>query len=238
MKKWIASRSASNKTMELLQIVLIITLSTNAIILVLLYSMYLSQRKFADGRVFFRQIDKLKSQFAGEEERLLKDALEKSRISIREALAALKGMGELSEETKLRLEKRAEQVVQESVSRHIAIYQNVMNSITDSYKKELGGLLRLQSGEYTKILDSVKASAQEEIRKLKEDTLRIGQEERKKIEGEMTSYKEKIKADLNERIFSIISEVARETIGESIDIGKHEQLVLRTLEKAKNERLI
>ncbi len=221
----------------ILQMLLIITLSTNAIILIFFYYFYLSQRRFLDSRPFFREIDRLRSQVVTMEKRLLKEALEKSTASVRHSLEAFKELEELTEETKLSLEKKAEELVQESISKHSEVFQKVMNDISDSYKKQLEYLINLQNTEYTKMLSSVKVSAQEEIRKLKEQTWKAAQEEKIKAEGEMRVYKDKITADLNKRIVLIISQVARETVGQGFAADKHEKLVMQALERAKEEKL-
>ena len=67
---------------------------------------------------------------------------------------------------------------------------------------------------------------------------RISTEGKAKVEAELSAYKQKVKTDLDQRVFSVLSDVAKETIGQSIDINKHEELVMKALQKAKNERFI
>lgn len=223
--------------MTFLQILVITTLVTNIIVLILLFTLYQSQRMFLDIRPFIKHITKLRNQVTKKEEKVLEGALDESESSVKETLEGLKEVEELTEATKRSLEAKAERLVEESVSKQSEVFQKVMKDITDSYKKELGELGSLQIQQSKSVVDSVKRSADEQIRSLREEILRITEEEKKKVKEEMQTYKDKLKAGLNQNIFSIISEVARETIGESIDTVKHEELVLKALEKAKSEKL-
>lgn len=56
------------------------------------------------------------------------------------------------------------------------------------------------------------------------------------VEKNLDNYKkEKIK-EIDQRIYQIIKEVAKKTIGRTIDLSLHEKLVMEALEKAKKEK--
>lgn len=224
--------------MEAIQIFLIASLILNVVILVVLFVFYSSQKRVLDISPFIRKISELREDVTSKEKEVLEEAVGESKASVEGTLEDLRGTERLSEETKLKLEREAEELVRESISKHSEIFQNMMNSISDSYKKGFENMNNLQREEYAKVLGSAKASVQEEVSRLRAEVSKASEEERMKVAEELKSYKNKLKADLDQRIFSIIADVARDTIGESIDTAKHEDLVMQSLNKAKNEKFM
>lgn len=222
--------------METLQVLFVASLIINVIILILLFALYQSQKRVLDVTPFIRKIDKLRIQTTGKEQKILKEALKKSEATVKETLAGLEGVEELGEEAQQDLQRQADQLVEESISKDSVVFQNTIKDITESYKQELQKFNDLQKSEFSKLLGSAKTSIDTEIVSLREQLSKISEEEKGKVEGEIKSYKDKLMNELDQKVFSIISDVARETIGESIDVSKHEELVLQALNKAKNER--
>ena len=222
--------------METLQVLFVASLIINVIILILLFALYQSQKRVLDVTPFIRKIDKLRIQTTGKEQKILKEALKKSEATVKETLAGLEGVEELGEEAQQDLQRQADQLVEESISKDSVVFQNTIKDITESYKQELQKFNDLQKSEFSKLLGSAKTSIDTEIVSLREQLSKISEEEKGKVEGEIKSYKDKLMNELDQKVFSIISDVARETIGESIDVSKHEELVLQALNKAKNQR--
>ena len=224
--------------METFQIVLISSLIINVITLIILFAFYQSQRRVLDVSPFIRNMDKLRGMTARKEERILKEAVEKSKSTVEATLSELEGVERLSEEAKQSLQNQTQTLVQDSISKDSEVFQNIIKDITQNYKAELQSLSNLQKQEYSNLFSSSKAVLEEEIVNLSQEITKISTQEKAKIEAELSTYKQKIKNDLDQRVFSVLSDVARETIGESIDINKHEDLVMKALERAKNERFI
>lgn len=224
--------------METFQIVLISSLIINVITLIILFAFYQSQKRVLDVSPFIRNIGKLRSLTAKKEEKILKEAVEKSKATVDATLTELQGVENLSEEAKENLQNQTQQLVQKSISKDSEIFQNIIKDITQNYKTELQNLNNLQKEEYSKLFTSSKASLETEIANLSQEVARISTQEKEKIEAELGAYKQKVKTDLDQRVFSVLSDVARETIGQSIDINKHEELVMKALQRAKNERFI
>ena len=65
--------------MNFIQILIITTLSTNAIVLIMLFTIFRNQQKMIDIRPFMRQIDMLRKNVVKQEEINLKKALDRSR---------------------------------------------------------------------------------------------------------------------------------------------------------------
>lgn len=223
--------------MELLQLLIITTLITNVIVLVILFAVYQSQRAFFDIGPLIKKVGKLQRHLVKKEEKVLEEALEESKSSVEGTLRELKGIEEITEETKRSLNSKADALIQETLSKYTQIFQNITKDIGNSYESELQGLNNLQQAHYLKILEDAKASIEDQVRKLREEVVHQSNEIRGKVEEEMGSYKEKLKSDLDQRVFEVLSEVARETLGASVDLNKHQELVMKSLQRAKEEKL-
>lgn len=57
------------------------------------------------------------------------------------------------------------------------------------------------------------------------------------IDKEVENYKKQRLKEIERKIYQIIGEVAKKTIGKTIDLSTHEELVWQELEKAKREKL-
>ena len=223
--------------MELLQLLIITTLITNVIVLVILFALFQSQRVFFDIGPLIKKVGKLQSRLISKEKGVLEEALGESKSAVDGTLRQLRGIGEITEETKRSLDSKANALIQDTISKYTQIFQNSTNVIGNSYERELEGLTNLQQAQYLKILEDAKASIEDQVRKLREEVMRVSMEARGKVEEEMRLYKEKLKADLDQKVFEALSQVARETLGSSVDLNKHQDLVMKSLQRAKEEKL-
>ncbi|MEX0617061.1 MAG: hypothetical protein WD231_04620 [Candidatus Woykebacteria bacterium] len=224
--------------MDTLQILLIGSIFLNLIVLLLLFSLYQTQRNLADLTPFLRRILKLRNRVVGKEKKVLSEALEESKDTVEETLEELKSVEDVGEQMRQELNAKAEALVRDTISKDSEVFQNIINTITESYKKEFENLAQVQNSEFGKVVAGAKSSIQLEIGRLREELIKATIEERGKVNQELSSYKEKVKNDLDQKIFLVVSDVARETIEQSVDTGKHEELVLKALERAKNERFL
>lgn len=222
--------------METLQVLFIASLIVNVIILIILAVLYQSQKRMLNMAPFINKINKLRMQTAGEEQSTSKYALDKSKATVGEIIQSLEGVEELSEEAREDLRTRSQRLVDNNVSKDSEIFQNTIKDITESYKQELKKFHHVQKREYSKLFTSAKSLIDQDLSNLRQELARISDEERSKVQEEIGFYKNDLRKELDNKIFSIVSDVARQTVGESIDVSKHEELVLQSLNKAKNER--
>ncbi len=95
------------------------------------------------------------------------------------------------------------------------------------------------------ILQEAKKKASEFGQDLDKKIDQISQSATKSINQEISKtqkniedYKKEKLKEIDEKIYQIIGEVAKKTIGKAIDISDHEQLVMESLEKAKKEKIL
>lgn len=118
-------------------------------------------------------------------------------------------------------------------------------------KQRLDMVVGRESGEFQKVLEDVKKDAQKiflEIASSSKTQIMADLENfRKQLEArqvqdtnivrlELAKYKTEKEKELDRKAKSILQEVAMEVLGISIDPDKHEELILKALNKAKQEK--
>ena len=83
--------------METLQVLFIASLIVNVIILIILFGLYQSQKRVLDITPFIKKIDTLRMQTAGKEQKILKEALNKSKATVEETIEGLEGVEDLAD---------------------------------------------------------------------------------------------------------------------------------------------
>jgi len=169
----------------------------------------------------------------------------------------------LSERFLPELEKLINQEIKRAISE---INQKVTNETIEYYKRQLAvfsqeaenkmvNLDRITKEKILKfsniysrsedlLLKIAKAKADELSKGLSEKIGRIYQSTAETInqqilqtENNIKDYKKERLKEIDQKIYQIIGEVAKKTIGKAIDISTHEQLVMEALEKAKKQKI-
>ena len=104
---------------------------------------------------------------------------------------------------------------------------------SNSLLKEKEFLVKDLKNKNDQIFEDLKKTISSILDSLSENVKRKLAESERAIED---YKKEKIK-DLDQKIFQIISDVSKKTIGRALDLSIHEKLVIDALEKAKRERI-
>ena len=158
-----------------------------------------------------------------------------------------------------------EKIINQEMKRAISeINQKVTNEAMESYKKQMATFSQEAEkkmanwDEITKkeilkfsntcsqaedlILQEAKSKANELSKGLDEKIDRICQLVTESInqkiaqtEKNIEDYKKEKLKEIDQKIYQMIGEVAKKTIGRAIDLSTHEKLVIETLQKAKKE---
>ena len=123
--------------------------------------------------------------------------------------------------------------------------ENKMANLDQIIKKEISKFSQTNSQARDLILQEAKSKTDELGKGLDEKIDRIFQSATESInqkivqtEKNIEDYKKEKLKELDQKIYQIIGEVAKKTIGKAIDISSHEQLVMEALEKAKKEKIL
>ena len=157
----------------------------------------------------------------------------------------------ISQDIKIAILEINQKVINEAIEyykKQMAIFsqeaENKMANWDQINKKEILKFSNIYSQAEDLILQKAKSKTDELGKGLDEKIDRICQSVTKTINQEIAQTekniedykKEKLKG-VDQKIYQIIGEVAKKTIGKAIDLSSHEQLVMEALEKAKKEKI-
>ncbi|MDP2671054.1 MAG: hypothetical protein Q8P13_01165 [bacterium] len=137
--------------------------------------------------------------------------------------------------------------LQETVSESKEMIQRETRDSVENYQKNLLDL-SIDLGNYSKelkkkLLDQANNEISSLSQSIEEEILQVRGETEKKInqrlassEAEILALQEKKIKSIEENIYQLLTEIAKKTLGKSIDLTTHEDLVMEALEKAKKEK--
>jgi len=164
----------------------------------------------------------------------------------------------------LELEKMINQEVKKTISE---MDQKIAIEVTEFYKKQMfvfSKQAKNKMNDWNKITKKEiskfsKANSQAKelmLKEAKDEIDKSSKELNKKIDGiyqvakdiisekiaktekNIEEYKKEKINELDEKIYSILGETAKKTLGKIIDLSDHEKLVVQALEKAKKEKIL
>lgn len=145
----------------------------------------------------------------------------------------------LSETFLSELEKMINQEIKKNISE---INQKIGDEMTNAYKNEVVKFGSACSEAANSMPEEVKKRIDELSKGLDEKISQIYQTAEESIKQKITQtekniedYKKEKLKETDQKIYQIIETVAKKTIGETIDLSTHEELIIQSLEKAKKE---
>lgn len=127
--------------------------------------------------------------------------------------------------------------LRQASSQSIAEYQKELVAINEQLTQQANNLNQ-------RIAESANVHLQELADKVEEQVVDVRKATEEKVNLRISEIDEKVKAVADEKakfieahIYQILSEIAKKTLGSSIDVSKHEDLVMEALEKAKKENI-
>lgn len=106
------------------------------------------------------------------------------------------------------------------------------------YQKLLEEIKKQNVEIFTNTLASTKSLAESEIVQFRKNLESRLDAELTRVNREIEEYKTSQLTKIDRQVKQIITDVARKVFPEAIDIDKHEDLVMKALERAKNEKAL
>ena len=152
----------------------------------------------------------------------------------------------ISETFKKKLEESVEEEIEKNIGNLKDDFQRTSEEIIKNYQNQFkdGGQ------EIQKVISEISQQAAEETKKVSgtlsnELVQKFGEiyqltkgtlnNKVAETEKEIESYKKERLNEIDRRIYQLLGEVAKKTIGKTVDLSDHEKLVMEALEKAKKE---
>jgi len=146
--------------------------------------------------------------------------------------------------------KQLEELVKEEIRKNIGNLKNDFQKTSEEIIKNYQSQFESGNQEIQKVISELSRQATEEAKKvsgalsekLTQKFSEIYQSVEKTLnnkvagtEKEIESYKKERFEAIDRKIYQLLGEVAKKTIGKTIDLSNHEKLVIEALEKAKKE---
>lgn len=131
------------------------------------------------------------------------------------------------EEIIKRASKKADEIILSSVSLDEKIKKSVQESYEKALQKELGKL----NEKNINILNSV---SKDIVSMLKQRA----DEDYSKVKQELEEYKKERLKEIDENIYELLLSVSKETIGKTLSLEDHQELIIKALEDAKKEKVL
>jgi F0F1-type ATP synthase membrane subunit b/b' len=138
-------------------------------------------------------------------------------------------------------------------------YQNLLENIKKDSMNMLGGIsntineaalqeielfrgnIQTQVQSADKSMKTVITTAVNQTRTIidqyQKQSMNLLNEQKQKVDSEISAYKNQKMKQVNEKIFEIIREVTKDYFGKSLNPKEHEDVVYKSLEKAKKDNL-
>jgi Fe2+ transport system protein B len=130
-------------------------------------------------------------------------------------------------------------VMIESTSNNlIKYYQDTITTLTLNYNQNSEKLMQVLNEELRKKvadLAALNAKQLEESKNLVTDEVK---KEVVAIQGQVDKYTKEKFAEVDKKVYEIISETAKNTVGKVINIVDHQQLVMNALDAAKKDKFL
>jgi len=231
------------------QTIVYIALLLNALaILVLLYLAFKAEKIIGEFEPYMKDVEQMRYTITRRGNDILTKTITVAQEIIRNAIAASQKNLRASETFQEELDKMMKEGTTQNLSESKKIIQNATKDIVDAYQKQFSILSREveASGRFAhnqfleatkKRTDALSAGIQGELSTMRqeiEEKLLAGVQE---AQAGAKVYQEQKLKELDAKIYQILGEVAKKTLGRAIDLSTHEELVMEALEKAKKENL-
>lgn len=170
---------------------------------------------------------------------LIVDQARKQSTSIlaesqQQAAELIKDAGTISQEAKQRMIEEMSKVAQGYAKN----YQELLVEVKNEALGVVRNISQSIKGESAKEIEAMKQALTGEIVKAQEITRKAITESLSKVETEVNAYKQARIKRVDVAIFDIIREASQKVIGKSLNTKEHEDLVIKSLEEAKKERVL
>ncbi|MEX0621371.1 MAG: hypothetical protein WD187_00015 [Candidatus Woykebacteria bacterium] len=230
--------------------VVLIALMLNALtVLLVLYLVYRADKAIGDFEPYLQDVEKMRGSIAKRGNEILEKTITVAQEMIRNAVYTSQKNIRQSESLQAEMENIMKVGIQQNLSENKQMIQKVTQDILKAYEDQFSSLGKeVESAGLAarqEVLDATKLRIAELAESMSSELAQIGKTADEKISSELTASQEVIKAyrdqklkELDSKVYQVLSQVAKKTIGRTIDLSDHEELVMQALEKAKKENLL
>lgn len=231
------------------QVIIVFSLLLNSMmILIVLYLVYKTDQVLSQFEPVVKEGEKMRQTITQKTNEILAKTISLAQELVRSSVGQSQKNLKISDTFKLEMEGMMKQGVDQIISESkqmlqiqskniLSVYQNKFSSLNQEVamaaQEARDQIIKEAQIRISEIGSSVEANLAE-IPRLVGDKV---EEQVAKNEKEFEEYKQQRFKEIDAKIYQLIGQIAKKTIGRSIDISTHEQLVIDALERARKEKI-
>jgi hypothetical protein len=228
----------------------VISLLLNAItVMLVVWLVYRGDKTVSEFKPHVSEIAKIKEDLLSQSAAAISQSVEAAKQIVRTTQAnadqTLKTTNEILRQLQTEVTNKVNQTISEE---KLSLQKGTEESLAE-YRKNLLSLLSEQQQSSKQFQDQLlnlsKEKMEEIARVAPEGVLNLHQafdqqikEKLLEAEKEIASYKSRQLQRVDEKIYQLVAEIAKKTIGRSIDVSTHEEIVMEALQKARKEKVL
>jgi hypothetical protein len=230
--------------------VVLVALLLNALtVLLVLYLVYRSDKALGDFEPYLKDVENIRGSIARRGNQILEKSIAVAQEMIRNALYTSQKNIKHSEALDKEMEKVLRSGLEQNISENRQVFQKATQDIISAYQKQFLVVSKdIESAgleSHRQIMEAAKQKVEELSSGVENELTAVRKSAQEQVSKELIASQESIRAyreqkikELDERVYLVLAEVAKKTIGRSIDLSSHEKLVMEALQKAKKEQLV
>ncbi len=230
--------------------VVLIALMFNALtVLLVLYLVYRGDKAIGDFEPYIQDVERMRGSIARRGNAILEKTISVSQEIIRNAISTSRQNIKSSEALQNEIEQAIKEGIQQNQSEAKLVIQKATNDIVSAYQEQFSVLSKdIEStglSAHQEILEATKQRINELTSGIQNELSGVKQIAQEQINQELAMANQKIREyqdqkikEVDDKIYQVLAQVAKKTLGRAIDLSTHEKLVLEALEKAKKEKLL
>ena len=230
--------------------VVLIALLFNALtVLLVLYLVYRGTKALGDFEPYIQDVERMRGSIARRGNQILEKTITVAQEIIRNAVTTSQKNIRASENLQVEMERALKEGLDQNQSETKQIIQSAAEDIVSAYQKQFSALTKdiEEAGlsAHREILDATKQKISELATGIQNEITAVRETSQAQVNQELAVSQERVKVyeeqkikELDAKVYQILSQVAKKTLGRAIDLSTHEELVLEALKRAKTEKLI
>ncbi|HEX7455953.1 MAG TPA: hypothetical protein VF303_00605 [Candidatus Nanoarchaeia archaeon] len=230
--------------------VILIALLLNALtVLLVLYLVYKGDKAIGDLEPYIQDVERMRGSIARRGNQILEKTITVAQEIIRNAVSTSQKNIQSSESLQAEIENTLKRGVEQNLAENKNLLQNATKDIVSAYQEQFSVMSKEieEAGlsSHRELMEASKQRISELSQGITTELSQVRQSAQEQINQELAASQEKIKAyeaqkikELDSKVYQILGEIAKKTIGRAIDLSTHEELVLEALKRAKKEKLL
>jgi len=227
----------------------LVALLLNALtVLLVLYLVYKGDKALGEFQPYLQDVERMRHGIAKRGNDILEKTITVAQEIIRNAIVASQRNLRLSESVEGEMEKTLQAGLEKNLSEVKQMVQNATEGIIEAYRNQFLAMSREieasgldaheQLIEVTKEkVNELSAGISQQLAEVRKGAEEKVSQELLATDEEIAAYKQQKIKEIDSKVYQMIGEIAKKTIGYAIDLSTHQELVLEALEKAKKEKL-